>query len=240
MSGSNSSARTEADRAEPLAMTVHSLSPPDLNDDGADAQRRTVVGRVKMLLLLLVCAAPVIASYLTYYVIRPDGRTNYGELILPSRALPSAAALPLRTLDGAPVDPATLKGQWLLVVVGSGACDAACEQRLFTQRQLREMLGRERDRLDKVWFITDAAPLAPALREALGGPAPVTALRVDAKALAAWLQPAAGGQLADHLYIVDPLGEWMMRAPPKAEPQRVKRDLDKLMRGSGGWDKAGR
>lgn len=221
-------------------MTVHSLAPPDLNDDGADAQRRTVVGRVKMLLLLLVCAAPVIASYLTYYVIRPDGRTNYGELILPSRALPSAAALPLRTLDGAPVDPATLKGQWLLVVVGSGACDAACEQRLFTQRQLREMLGRERDRLDKVWFITDAAPLAPALREALGGPAPVTALRVDAKALATWLQPAAGGQLADHLYIVDPLGEWMMRAPPKAEPQRVKRDLDKLMRGSGGWDKAGR
>ncbi len=221
-------------------MTVHSLAPPDLNDAAADAQRRTVVGRVKMLLVLLVCAAPVIASYFTYYVIRPEGRTNYGELILPTRAVPPAAALPLRTLDGAPVDPASLKGQWLLVVVGSGACDAACEQRLFTQRQLREMLGRERDRLDKVWFITDDAPLAPALREALGGPAPVTALRVDPKALAAWLQPATGVALADHLYVVDPLGEWRMRMPPKAEPQRVKRDLDKLMRGSGGWDKAGR
>ena len=47
----------------------------------ADVRRRTIAGRWKMLAVLLVFAAPVIASYLTYYVIRPEGRTNYGELV---------------------------------------------------------------------------------------------------------------------------------------------------------------
>ena len=63
-----------------------------------DAGRRTTSGRWKMILVLLVCALPVIASYFTYYVIRPQGRSNYGELIDPQRPLPSAGAL--ATVDG--------------------------------------------------------------------------------------------------------------------------------------------
>ena len=222
---------------EPLGMTVHSVATPDLSDPREIERSRTLRGRVRMLLVLLVCAAPVIASYVTYFVIRPEGRTNYGTLILPTRGLP---ALSLRTLDGAEVPVGTLRGQWLLVVVAPSACDPGCQDRLFMQRQLREMLGRERDRLDKVWFITDSAPLAAPLRTAVeAGPA-MTALRVDREALAGWLAPAEGQALDDHLYLVDPMGEWMMRMPARAEPARVKRDLERLMRASASWDKAGR
>ena len=57
---------------------------------------------------------------------------------------------------------------------------------------------------------------------------------------AAWLQPAPGHALQDHLYVVDPQGHWMMRMPADPEPARVKRDLERLMRGSSGWDKPGR
>ncbi len=123
---------------------------------GDEARRRTALGRAKMLLVLLVCAAPVVASYLTFYVLRPEGRSNYGTLIEPSRAVP--ADLPLTDLDGGRVSAASLKGQWLLVVVGRGGCDRDCEQRLFQQRQLREMTGRDRDRIDKLWLVTDDAP----------------------------------------------------------------------------------
>jgi hypothetical protein len=134
----------------------------------------------------------------------------------------------------------TLRGQWLLVAVAPAACDAACQDRLFMQRQLREMLGRERDRLDKIWFVTDVAPVAAPLRAAVeAGPA-MTALRVDREALARWLAPAEGQALEDHLYLVDPMGEWMMRMPARAEPARVKRDLERLLRASASWDKAGR
>jgi hypothetical protein len=213
------------------------VAPPDLANAADAAHRRTLVGRLKMLAVLAVCAAPVIASYLVYYVIRPEGRTNYGTLIQPSRTLP---ALRLIDLDGRAVPAASLHGQWLLVVVGPAGCDATCEARLFTQRQLREMLGRDRDRLDKVWLITDDTPMRPELRAALEASPATTVLRADRAAVAAWLAPEAGHALEEHLYVVDPLGEWMMRMPVGAEPSKVKRDLEKLLRASAGWDKAGR
>ena len=206
--------------------------------DATLLQRRTQSGRLKMLLLLAVCAAPVVASYFTYYVIRPQGRTNYSDLILPTRSMPPV--LPLHALDGQTIAPASLRGQWLLVTVGPAACDEACDKRLFMQRQLRQMLGKDRDRLDKIWFVTDAAPVAPKLQEVLSGAEPVQALRVPREQLAQWLQPAAGQQLEDHLYVIDPMGEWMMRAPANVDPAKLKRDLEKLMRASASWDKAGR
>ena len=237
MSGSNSSApgSVAPEPASPLSFAVHTMQPPTLIDDDA---RRTTSGRLKMLLVLFVCAVPVVASYLTYYVIRPEGRTNYSELIAPQRPLP--ADLPLVDLQGAKVASESLKGQWLLVVVSGGACDAACEKHLWLQRQLRETLGREKDRLDKVWLITD--DVAPSTRtlDGIRTNTEITVLRTPADRLAGWLQPAPGKALADHLYIVDPLGHWMMRTPADPEPARLKRDVEKLLRGSAGWDKPGR
>lgn len=229
MSGSNSSAPGAA--AEPLALTVHSVVAPAVETE------RTKNGRLKMLLVLLVCAAPVIASYFTYFVIRPQARTNYGALIEPTRPLPDLA---LRRLDGTPVPAASLKGQWLLVVVGPSSCDAACDRRLFMQRQLRQMLGREADRVDKVWLVTDGGQPAPALRAAAEATPGVTILQADREAVARWLVPEPGHALDEHLYVVDPMGEWMMRMPAEPEPAKVKRDLDRLLRASAGWDKAGR
>jgi hypothetical protein len=228
MSGSESSARSVA--AEPLRLTVHDLQAPVLDPRRA--------GRLKMLLVLLVCASPVIASYFAYFVVRPEGRANYGALIDPPRPLPRA--LPLRTPEGRAVEPGELVGQWLLVAVGPAECAGACERRLFLQRQLREMLGRDRDRVDKVWFVTDGGTPAPALRAGAESGPGLWILQADPGALARWLTPAAGHALADHLYLVDPHGAWMMRFPAEADPAKVKRDLDRLLRAAAGWDRAGR
>jgi len=241
MSGSNSSA-PHADASQPgapeaLALTVHGVAGPDLADPAVADRARTRVGRAKMLLVLAICAAPVVASYLAYFVIRPGARSNYGTLILPTRSLPE---LSLRTLDGAPVAARSLQGQWLLVTVGPSACDKACDQRLFMQRQLREMTGKERDKIDKLWLIEDDAPLRPELAAAIGATPAVTALRAERAALAAWLQPEAGHALEDHLYIVDPLGNWMMRAPADADPIKLKKDLERLLRAAASWDNPGR
>jgi hypothetical protein len=224
---------------EPLGLTVHALPSPQGSVD-SDA-RRTRLGRLKMLAVLAVCAAPVVASYFTYYVIRPEGRRNYGELVEPQRPLPVIQAM---AADGKPVSLPALRGQWLLISVAGGACDAACESHLYLQRQLREGLGKEKARLDWVWLVADNAPVRPALLPALGE---ATVLRVDGAQLAQWLAPAQGRQLADHLYLVDPLGNWMMRFPA-AEPGRVdpaaakniKRDLERVLRASASWDQAGR
>ncbi|MFP8833044.1 hypothetical protein ACLIJR_02115 [Hydrogenophaga sp. XSHU_21] len=217
---------------EPLTLTVHSLPTPDRGDTDRAASTRS--GRWKMLGILLVCAAPVIASYLTYYVIRPEGRRNYGELIQPQRPLP---ALSGTDAQGRPMELTALKDQWLLISVADSACDAVCERHLYLQRQLRETLGKEKDRLDWVWLRTGAPVLSEPLRQAT---ATATVLHVDGSALARWLQPAEGRRIEEHLYIVDPLGNWMLRFPADIDPSRAKRDLDRLLRASAFWDKPGR
>ena len=233
MSGSNSSFPDAKAEPEPgLSFTVHSMPQPGVEG------RRTRHGRLKMLLVLLICAAPVMASYFTYFVIRPEGRTNYSELINPQRTIP--AELPLTDLQGQLVAPAKLKGQWLLVVVSGAACNELCEKSLWLQRQLQESLGREKERLDKVWLINDTQAARPQTVQAVSAGTPVTVLRVPAPALAAWLQPAAGRALEDQMYIVDPMGNWMMRVPPQPEPAKLKRDLEKLLRASSSWDQPGR
>jgi hypothetical protein len=213
---------------EPLGLTVHSLPLPQ---DAAEADsHRTATGRFKMLLVLLVCAAPVIASYFTYYVVRPQSHASFGTLIEPQRPLPAPLA--------------SLKGQWLLVSVAGGACDPGCEKNLYLQRQLRESLGKEKDRVDWVWLVDDAAPVRAALEPALSQ---AKVVHVDAAVLGRWLAPGEGHSLHDHLYVVDPMGNWMMRFPPAgareldaAAAKAMKRDLDRLLRASASWDLPGR
>jgi hypothetical protein len=133
-----------------------------------------------------------------------------------------------------------LQGQWLLVSVAGGACDARCENHLYLQRQLREGLGKDKDRMDWVWLVNDQAAVRDAIRPAV---AQATVVRVGASQLAQWLQPAAGHAVEEHLYVVDPMGHWMMRFPAgidKSSASKVKRDLDRLMRASASWDRAGR
>lgn len=241
MSGSRSSdalslrAPPPEERAErPLGLSVHGL--PEAGQAVAQAQRARH-GRWKMSALLLICAAPVLASYVTYYAIRPEGRRNYGELISPQRSIP---ALTATALDGSATPLRALKGQWLLLSVAGGACDALCQRQLYLQRQLRESLGKDKDRVDWVWLIDDAAALPDALAPALQK---ATVLRVDGAALATWLAPAPGHRLAEHLYLVDPMGQWMMRFPAAmdlAAAAKARRDLERLLRASSSWDQAGR
>ena len=220
-----------APQDEPLGLTVHSMPIQQ------DASARTKAGRWKMIAVLLICASPVIASYFTYYVVRPEGRLNYGELLTPQRPLPAIATLDMNGKSG---ELTALKNQWLLISVASAACDARCQKRLFFQRQLRESLGKEKGRVGWVWMVTDAvavdASLKPALSEA-------TVLRVVADELAKWLPDATNQRFEDHLYVVDPLGNLMMRFPANmdaAGAAKAKRDLDRLLRASSSWDKVGR
>ena len=228
---------------EPLGLTVHTLPTP--RKAAAGDTLRTFRGRRNMLAVLLVCAAPVLASYITYYLVRPEGRRNFGELIDPQRPVPGISAT---SLAGEAVRLRSLTGQWLLVSVAGAGCDAACEKHLYLQRQLREGLGKNKDRLDWVWLVSDAQAVRPALGPAL---AQATVLRVDAAQLATWLAPAPAHKLQDHLYVIDPMGNWMMRFPAlqqeaglagidPAAAAKIKRDLEHLMRGSASWDQPGR
>ena len=224
-----------SNKSTPIGLTVYDLPSPVDAAIADDAMTRS--GRIRLLLVLFVCALPVIFSYLTYYIIRPQSSTAYGELIDPPRTLPD---IPITNLEGRASNLQDLRGQWLLITVAGGACNLDCENLLYVQRQLHKSLGKEQAKLERVWLVTDAARVAPQLIQALNG---ATVVRINSDRLAQWLSPATDRSLGDHLYLIDPMGRWMMRFPPHPDASsaaKIKRDVERLLRAASSWDQPGR
>jgi hypothetical protein len=189
----------------------------------------------KLYLLILVCVAPVIASYLAYYVFPPSERTNYGTLIEPQRPVPAVAA----ELVHAPADPTgeipalkdfgSLNGRWILLTVDQGACGEPCARKLFFMRQTHAALGKDRGRMTRVLLVVDQAPLPAQVLEAHPD---LAVFRVRQQDLEALLPVDPTSVLADHIYVIDPLHNLMMRFPKEPDPARTRKDLQKLLKAS--------
>jgi hypothetical protein len=173
-------------------------------------------------LIVALAAAPVAASYLLYYFWPPSRTVNYGELIMP-RPLPD---IPLALSDGSPFRLSQLKGKWVLVSLDSGRCDANCDRKLLYMRQLRLTQGKEMERVERVWLVADDAPLRAEAVVAYEG---TWAVRASASLVGLFPAP---GRPSEHIYVVDPLGNLMMRFPRDPEPRGMIKDLQRLLRAS--------
>ncbi len=206
------------------------MEPNKLAEPAIDPKSARKRGRWMLWLVLLVCASPMIASYFTYYVIKPEKRNNYGTLI-DQRAHP-VPAMATTTLDGRPQALEQFKGKWVMLMVGPGACPDSCRKQLFALRQLRLMQGKEADRIERVWLITDQEPLDTLIIREYDG---THMLRADAATVTQWLPVDGGTTPADHIYLIDPLGHLMMRFPKDPQLQEVRKvykDINKLLKAS--------
>ncbi|MEW6688848.1 MAG: hypothetical protein AB1452_07115 [Pseudomonadota bacterium] len=169
-------------------------------------------GRIKLLLLAAIFLLPAVASWVVWRFELAGGTPgNYGTLIAPR----PVAAPPL----------AALRGRWVLVQLDGGACDARCEAKLYLMRQVRRAQGREMQRLERLWLLTDGVAPRAELLAAIEG-------TVVAPAGAARGEFPAEGSAAEHVYLVDPLGNLMLRFPRDPDPMRVIKDLQRLLRAS--------
>ena len=209
-------------------MNDQDLLIPASQVDRQAVDARTRRGRIQMILLLLACAAPVIASYLAYYVFKPEGgKTNYGTLIQPPQAInPSWLDI-------------SFSGKWtLLVARPASECrkgSDACVELLYLMRQVRLALGKEKNRVQLVWVVSDRLPVDPDIKQAYD---PETAGFIivpapDPKNGAAWLTWLNQQNLGRGIQLIDPSGEKMMVFPDKAESKdfvRMRKDLDRLLK----------
>lgn len=180
--------------------------------------------RLKLLLVVAVFAAPVVAAYLFYYVWPPrPAATNYGELIAPV----TLSGGVLSDLDGRPVPLSSLRGKWLLVHAAPAPCAAACRRQLSVLSRVRLLQGREQDRVRVLWLVTGVKTPEPMAGDELRG---LTVLWDQSGALVR--QFPAPGDPAAHLYIVDPLGNVMMRYGLDPDIKRMGQDLGRLLRAS--------
>ena len=169
-------------------------------------------------------ALPLVLAFWLYYGLHwhPLGTTNHGELIEPLRPLPDVALA-----DAAGVaQPHLFRGQWSLVYIGDGACNGDCRTTLFFMRQTRLSLNNDMHRVQRVFLApTHCCDQSFLAREHPG-------LRVlDASAAAA--QPLLAQFPSDGraraLYIVDPLGNLMMRYDARLPPKGLLEDLKRLL-----------
>ncbi|WP_454675788.1 SCO family protein [Achromobacter pestifer] len=185
-----------------------------------------------MLLVFLCSLAPIVAAFVVYMNPQwwPADSSNYGTLVSPQRPVPAAGDLKLTTLDGKPFDLQSLKGKWLLVTADGAACPESCARKLFITRNSHASQGKNVDRLARVWFITDDAPVPDKVLEAYKG---TVMLRADPDQLARYLlaRDSAVGQpgLPEPIWVIDPLGNLMMQYPAEADGVKVRKDISKLV-----------
>ena len=181
--------------------------------------------------LVAITVLPIAAAYFAYYATPPSGRTNYGTLLAPQRPVPE---LPLVNLDGTRFDLRKLAGNWIMVMVDDSECDQACADKLLMMRQQRTMTGKHRDRVQRVWLISDQGPLPIMLMREYEGThfirAPIQTLREFLV-----LPDATDANLKNHIWLIDPRGNVMLRWPKKPDPKGVKRDLARLLSVAAGW-----
>lgn len=191
--------------------------------------REPASGRRQLVILGLLFLLPVLAAYVAYFFLPPEGRTNYGELI-EQRDVSDFALTPLATAAGSVPEGAsmaTLSGRWVFVVAAPAACDERCRENLYNIRQVRLTTGENRDRIERLWIVTDERdPPAELLAEHDG----LRLARADPRMFASTFPAGETGDAAAHIYLVDPLGHLMMRFPVDPDPSRMKKDISRLLK----------
>lgn len=181
--------------------------------------------RAILLVVSLLVLPFAIALGLYYFGWRPGSTGNYGELLQPPLKLPTQG---LRRDDGRPLPTAELRGKWLLVLASDAPCAVLCQQRLHDLRQIQVSMNKEMGRLSRVWLGRTVAddPALPALKRAY--PDLVIAAPEPGLAGQDWRTVLTDGQL--RLYVVDPLGNLVLRYPETPDLPRLRRDVERLLK----------
>lgn len=179
--------------------------------------------RSKFLVLIGLFMVPIVAAYLAYFGWRPSGHTNYGELFKATPLQQTQGIL----LDGQAYTLDALKGKWVMVHVGPAQCEDDCAKQLYLMRQTRLTQGKDQSRIERLWVLTDSAtPDASILKEHPG----LLVWRPENTTFSE--QFPSRVSRAGHIYLVDPLGNLMLRFPANPDPKGIMKDLKLLLKAS--------
>ena len=168
--------------------------------------------RIMLVGLFAIAIVPLLGAMWLYESSRsskPWGTTNQGELLDP---IVSVGDLHLTAADGASsmVD----SGQWWLVTVSDDGCRAECQGAVHQLRQLHILLGRDASRVKRSLIELSATPVD----------APLSQYPELARFSG---EPQA---LRPGVYVVDPLGNVVLRYEYSDAGKPVLQDLKQLLK----------
>ncbi len=184
-------------------------------------RQKDPAGRVQLFLISLVFFGPLILATWLYFSgegFRPQGRANHGQLLEPminiGEALPDASINPHN------------QDHWLLVYSNLGICDEACEYSLITLRQARLMLGKEMDRVLRVFLHGESLPDTVLVDDQHAG-----LITQNDSNLGGLLEQQRPAELAAGGYfLIDPLGNLVMYFRPDLDPKDMVEDIERLLK----------
>ena len=169
----------------------------------------------------MLCA-PIIASYTLYFFgVRPGATVNYGELL----QVKPLAGTALNQADQTIFRIRQLRGKWVMAMVDSGKCDEQCQKKLYYMRQVRLTQHEEKDRVERLWLIDDGEVPAPEIVKDFEG-----VLLINAKDSDLLSEIPAAVSSRDHIYLIDPIGNLMMRFPENPDPAQMAKDIKRLLK----------
>jgi len=178
-------------------------------------------GRLQLMLIAAVFLGPLLFAALLYFqgsTLQPAGRTNHGALLEPI----------VDVSDSLSDSPAADRygDSWLLLYTNPMPCDDRCQDALYTLRQSRLMLGKEMDRLTRVFLHGDTAPDTVFIAEEHEG-----LITTKNGSLAGLLENKRPANLpAGGYFLIDPLGNLVMYFRPDINPAEMVDDIKHLLR----------
>jgi len=185
----------------------------------APAPPKTGGGRRIVFLIAALSLAPIAAAFVIYYFFPQQPAANYGTLLVTAPAPPISGT----RVDGSPFRLDELRGRWVLLWGEPAGCGAACDKAAYATRQARTMQGKDQDRIVRALLVVGDAMPPPAL---LAQHPDLIVVRVAAKAI----DSLPGG--AGALYVIDPLGNLVLRYPDDPDIRGIANDLTRLLKAS--------
>ena len=181
--------------------------------------------------LLAISGLPDLLSWIWYANMEnlPEVTSgNRGELIEPVRPLEN---LTLATVEGGVLETNTLKGNWVLMTAGSSNCDEACIRNIYFMRQVRRLMGEEREKIRRIFVMTDSSSI-DSFKEQVSEYGKMEIVAADAKQGKALIEQMTinNSNPENRIFIVDPLANLMMAYPQEVDPEDIARDFRRLLK----------
>jgi cytochrome oxidase Cu insertion factor (SCO1/SenC/PrrC family) len=184
--------------------------------------------RIEPLLVALITLVPMAAAYWLYYSGRgadlPLLVNEERQIMTPPIALPPLAGT---DGEGRAIDNLWSAPEWSLVYVRTGPCTDVCRDELVRLLQVYLSLGKDQDRVRRVFLGPGEGPGAedPALLAGrLDGPEGQRLLEL----LRGAGQPVPPNSA--RLYVVDPHGNLVLGYPAEADQRALRDDLERLLK----------
>ncbi len=181
--------------------------------------------------LIALSALPYIVGTI-YYQFRDQlpltSGSNYGLLIEPARELKSTS---MTLLDGSNRDITSYQKKWLMLYMLDGECDKNCLQNLYFMRQVRKAMAGDRYRINRLLLVENDNVISDDLLKQLKDFPGMHVATIDNKNKDSFYSTIGGlsGNIFNKVMLVDPFGNYMMEYPSKPDPERLLKDVKRLL-----------